>query len=52
MKAAVQGIPELAVKRGVYPEDALRERFLQVRIFFPFRCILDLSTARLRVAIL
>lgn len=28
--AAIQGIPEEAAKRGVFPEDALRERFLKV----------------------
>ncbi|XP_014471483.1 PREDICTED: MICOS complex subunit Mic60 isoform X2 [Dinoponera quadriceps] len=28
--AAIRGIPEEAAKRGVFPEDALRERFLKV----------------------
>jgi hypothetical protein len=32
--AALQSIPEEAVKRGVFPEDTLRERFLKV-IPFP-----------------
>lgn len=27
---AIRGIPEEAAKRGVFPEDALRERFLKV----------------------
>lgn len=30
MHAAIQGIPEEAAKRGVFPEDTLRERFLKV----------------------
>ncbi|XP_015110456.1 MICOS complex subunit Mic60 [Diachasma alloeum] len=30
VKATLEGIPEEAVKRGVFPEDALRERFLKV----------------------
>ncbi|XP_008207246.1 MICOS complex subunit Mic60 isoform X2 [Nasonia vitripennis] len=30
VNATIKGIPEEAVKRGVYPEDALRERFLKV----------------------
>uniref|UniRef100_A0A0C9REU9 MICOS complex subunit MIC60 n=1 Tax=Fopius arisanus TaxID=64838 RepID=A0A0C9REU9_9HYME len=30
VKATLDGIPEEAVKRGVFPEDALRERFLKV----------------------
>ncbi|XP_015597218.1 MICOS complex subunit Mic60 isoform X2 [Cephus cinctus] len=30
VRAAIQGIPEEAVKRGVFPEDALRERFFKV----------------------
>lgn len=30
VKAVVQGIPDEASKRGVFPEDALRERFLKV----------------------
>lgn len=32
VSATIKGIPEEAVKRGVYPEDALRERFIKVRI--------------------
>jgi len=28
--AAIQSIPEEAAKRGVFPEDTLRERFLKV----------------------
>lgn len=27
----INGLPDEAVKRGVYPEDALRERFIKVR---------------------
>lgn len=27
----IKGLPDEAVKRGVYPEDALRERFIKVR---------------------
>ncbi|XP_071050130.1 MICOS complex subunit Mic60 isoform X2 [Onthophagus taurus] len=30
VKVVVQGIPEVAKNRGVYPEDALRERFIKV----------------------
>ncbi|XP_043276511.1 MICOS complex subunit Mic60 isoform X4 [Venturia canescens] len=30
VKATIEGIPEEASKRGVFPEDALRERFLKV----------------------
>ncbi|XP_014203371.1 MICOS complex subunit Mic60 isoform X1 [Copidosoma floridanum] len=30
VSATIRGIPEEAVKRGVYPEDALRERFMKV----------------------
>ncbi|XP_015437130.1 PREDICTED: MICOS complex subunit Mic60 isoform X1 [Dufourea novaeangliae] len=30
VQAAIQGIPEEAAKRGVYPEDVLRARFLKV----------------------
>lgn len=30
VRAAINGIPEEASKRGVFPEDALRERFLKV----------------------
>ena len=30
MQAAIQGIPEEAAKRGVFPEDVLRARFLKV----------------------
>uniref|UniRef100_A0ABD2WPS8 MICOS complex subunit MIC60 n=2 Tax=Trichogramma kaykai TaxID=54128 RepID=A0ABD2WPS8_9HYME len=30
VQATIKGIPEEAVKRGVYPEDALRERFIKV----------------------
>ncbi|CAD1476785.1 unnamed protein product, partial [Heterotrigona itama] len=30
VKAAIQGIPEEAAKRGVFPEDILRARFLKV----------------------
>ncbi|XP_058797751.1 MICOS complex subunit Mic60-like [Phymastichus coffea] len=30
VSAAIKGIPTEAVKRGVYPEDALRERFIKV----------------------
>ncbi|XP_066586355.1 MICOS complex subunit Mic60 isoform X2 [Prorops nasuta] len=30
VKATIQGIPEEAAKRGVYPENALREKFLKV----------------------
>ncbi|XP_012281566.1 MICOS complex subunit Mic60 isoform X1 [Orussus abietinus] len=30
VRATIEGIPEEAYKRGVFPEDALRERFLQV----------------------
>ncbi|XP_046741697.1 MICOS complex subunit Mic60 isoform X2 [Diprion similis] len=30
VKAVINGIPEIASKRGVFPEDALRERFLKV----------------------
>lgn len=33
--AAIRSIPEEAAKRGVFPEDALRERFLKVIIAFP-----------------
>lgn len=33
VKATIEGIPEEASKRGVFPEDALRERFLKVRKF-------------------
>jgi len=36
--AALQSIPEEAVKRGVFPENALRERFLKV-ITFPFQSL-------------
>ncbi|XP_017878174.1 MICOS complex subunit Mic60 isoform X4 [Ceratina calcarata] len=30
VEAAIQGIPEVAAKRGVFPEDVLRARFLKV----------------------
>ncbi|XP_046475582.1 MICOS complex subunit Mic60 isoform X2 [Neodiprion pinetum] len=30
VNAVINGIPEIASKRGVFPEDALRERFLKV----------------------
>lgn len=30
--AAIKGIPVEAAKRGVFPEDILRERFLKVRV--------------------
>ncbi|XP_033232206.1 MICOS complex subunit Mic60 isoform X2 [Belonocnema kinseyi] len=30
VKAVIEGIPDEATKRGVFPEDALRERFLKV----------------------
>lgn len=30
VRAAIQGIPEEAAKRGVFPEDVLRARFLKV----------------------
>jgi MICOS complex subunit MIC60 len=30
VRAAIQSIPEEAAKRGVFPEDTLRERFLKV----------------------
>lgn len=40
VKATLEGIPEEAVKRGVFPEDALRERFLKVFIqLFTFSII-------------
>lgn len=35
MCAAIQSIPEEATKRGVFPEDALRERFLKVITVLP-----------------
>lgn len=35
MRAAIQSIPEEAAKRGVFPEDTLRQRFLKVIIAFP-----------------
>lgn len=35
VRAAIQSIPEEAAKRGVFPEDTLRERFLKVIIAFP-----------------
>lgn len=33
--AAIQSIPEEAAKRGVFPEDTLRERFLKVITVLP-----------------
>lgn len=30
VKVVINGIPTMAKERGVYPEDALRERFLKV----------------------
>lgn len=48
MHAAIQGIPEEAAKRGVFPEDALRERFLKVITAFPvFLKIMSLSRIQL-----
>jgi len=35
VRAAIQTIPEEAAKRGVFPEDTLRERFLKVITAFP-----------------
>lgn len=39
VNAVVEGIPEEASKRGVFPEDALRERFLKVKLFSFFECL-------------
>lgn len=38
VQAAIQGIPEEAAKRGVFPEDVLRARFLKV-IDFCYYCV-------------
>lgn len=35
MCATIQSIPEEAAKRGVFPEDTLRERFLKVITALP-----------------
>lgn len=48
MHAAIQGIPEEAAKRGVFPEDVLRERFLKViTAFLVFLKIMPLSRIQL-----
>lgn len=36
VRATIEGIPEEAAKRGVFPEDALRERFIKVNNTLPF----------------
>uniref|UniRef100_A0A182MLL2 MICOS complex subunit MIC60 n=1 Tax=Anopheles culicifacies TaxID=139723 RepID=A0A182MLL2_9DIPT len=48
----LKGLPETAVKRGVYPEDALRERFLKVEEVSRRLALIPADGARLPMYVL
>uniref|UniRef100_A0A182PA36 MICOS complex subunit MIC60 n=1 Tax=Anopheles epiroticus TaxID=199890 RepID=A0A182PA36_9DIPT len=48
----LKGLPELAVKRGVFPEDALRERFLKVEEVSRRLALIPAEGARLPMYVL
>uniref|UniRef100_A0A182JYI7 MICOS complex subunit MIC60 n=1 Tax=Anopheles christyi TaxID=43041 RepID=A0A182JYI7_9DIPT len=48
----LKGLPEMAVKRGVYPEDALRERFLKVEEVSRRLALIPADGARLPMYVL
>ncbi|XP_035891440.1 MICOS complex subunit Mic60 isoform X2 [Anopheles stephensi] len=48
----LKGLPETAVKRGVYPEDALRERFLKVEEVSRRLALIPAGGARLPMYVL
>uniref|UniRef100_A0A4Y0BPU5 MICOS complex subunit MIC60 n=1 Tax=Anopheles funestus TaxID=62324 RepID=A0A4Y0BPU5_ANOFN len=48
----LKGLPETAVKRGVYPEDALRERFLKVEEVSRRLALIPAEGARLPMYVL
>lgn len=52
MKVVLDGIPQVARNRGVYPEDALRERFLKVEKVARTLALVPDKGARLHIYIL
>lgn len=52
MEAVINGIPQEAKERGVFPEDALRERFLKVEEVARRMALVPAEGARLPIYIL
>lgn len=52
VQVIVQGIPVIAKDRGVYPEDALRERFLKVEKIARSLALVPEDGARLHIYLL
>lgn len=52
VKVIIDGIPPIAKERGVYPEDALRERFIKVEKIARSLALVPAEGARLHIYIL